>query len=202
MRRPRKGSVPLASVLALGLASFLAAGCNVLTAPDRQFVSQEKVLESAAEAAAYVPDRERYRLVRLDASADAITFQYLGVREPGDGAWVVRFAQKSTEQDPEGLTRIGSLVAAIARGKPGFEKVEEGRRQHKGLQVDIVRYRYRSAVLDAKGKPVAASGIAAIVKVDMRPAPVIYQFNLENFAGDRSEVGWTDLVPLLDAVPR
>ena len=198
----RKGSVLPAAVLASGLAPWLAAGCNVLTSPHRQFVSQEKVLESAAEAAGYVPDGGRYRLVRIDASTDAITFQYLGVREPGDGAWVVRFAQKSTEQNPEGLARIESLAAAIARGKPGFEKVEEGRKDHQGLPVEFIRYRYRSAVLDGKGKPAIACGIAAIAKVDTDPAPVIYQFNVENFAGDRSEVGWDDLVPLLDAVPR
>jgi hypothetical protein len=185
----------------LGAAAALAlSGCVLFSGPRREFVSQDEVLGSIARTAGFAPDEGLWRLVHAEVSQDSITLQYLGVEHPGDSAWVIRFSQKSTEQRPESLGTLSGMVLAIAKGKEGFEAIEKGERTTGDLPVEFARYRSRSTIRDEKGRPVEAAGIAAIVKIDRAPAPVLYQINVENYAGDRPEVGWGDLEPFLKTI--
>jgi hypothetical protein len=186
----------------LACLALASGGCALMRGPHREFVSQEEVLEAAARTAGYSPPASRFRLVRADISRDSITFQYLGTEAPGDTAWVIRFAQKSTEQKPEALASLATLLEAIAKGKAGFEVIENGRRYEGAVPVEFARYRYLSPIRSDSGRAVPGVGIAAIVKIEETPAPIIYKMNFENYAGGRTEVGWTEMEPLIGALPR
>jgi len=186
--------------LGASAAALALSGCVLFSGPRREFVSQDEVLGSIARTAGFAPDGGLWSLVHAEVSRDSITLQYLGVEHPGDSAWVIRFSQKSTEQRPESVGTLSGMMMAIAKGKDGFEAIEKGERTAGELPVEFARYRSRSTFRDEKGRPVEAAGIAAIVKLDRPPAPVVYKINVENYAGDRPEIGWADLEPFLRAI--
>jgi hypothetical protein len=191
--------------LAAGAAAVLGlplSGCLLFSRPEKQYVTQERVLEATALAAGYLPDPSSYALIDAEVSRDSITFQYRGVRHPGDRAWMIRFAQKSTEQKPLDLVDLERLVDALRAGKDGFEVVDRAENTLNDLTLRFFRYRYLSPIQDDKGNRVTAGGAAGVLKVPSEPAPVIYQLNVENLEGDRPDIGWAELEPLVRAVPR
>jgi len=173
-----------------------------LSGPRREYKSQEAVLEAVREASGYATDEAVYRLVRADVAQDSIIFQYRGVKHPGDSAWVIQFSQKSTEQSPAELADLGTLLEALARGKEGFQKGDREEKVYRDRKVEFARYGYLSILRNNRGQQVQAAGITAVTRVDADPAPLIYQLKVENMEGDRADIGWPDLVPLLDAIPQ
>ena len=179
----------------LGLA-FAAAAC---APPQPKYVSQDDVLQAISRAARYSPARSSYRLRHAEVSGDAITFHYQGVAYPGDRAWAIRFATKTSEQRPEELVRIENLLETIRGKKEGFRETGRGKRDFRGLAVEHVAYRFDSPFY-VGGKPVAAGGIAAVTRVEGDPAPVVYQLNVVNEEGNRPDLGWAEVEPLLSAI--
>ena len=192
------------SAVVLGTLLALAAqGCGVMgQAVGKRYASQKTVLNAAAKASGYQPDPDRWHLVHLEVAPDYTTFQYRGVKEPGDRAWVVRFAQKTTEQRPDQVASIEGLLETIREGKEGFQILEKASRQYQGLQVEYARYRYSSVIRGDKGSPLPAGGAAALVILAQDPAPVIHQIDVDNFEGLRFELGWDDLRAFIDAIAR
>jgi hypothetical protein len=129
-----------------------------------------------------------------------ITFYYQGVAHPGDRAWVIRFATKNTEQRPEDLVKLESLIQAIKVGKDGFQEDSRGVHQVGRLSVQFVTYQFRSPLRDSKGRPATAGGVAALTSLDHQPAPLIYHMNVVNIEGDRPTLGWPEIEPLAQAI--
>jgi hypothetical protein len=183
-----------AAFLVLGASA--AAGCMALSPPERDFARNEAALRAAADASSYRVDPRAYRLAGAEVREDSITYQYQGVEKVGDHAWVVRFSEKSTEQDPQGLADVYALLPLIAEGRQGFQVLEEGERAVAGAKARFVRYRFDSPVRDEAGKPFPAHGIIAAVRVEESGGPVVYHLKLDNH-GDREQVTWEDLGPFL-----
>jgi len=187
-----------ALLFAAGIAA-LAPGCAYLSRPEREFVSQEDVLQAVAKTSGYSPSVSAYRLRQAEVSSDMITFYYQGTSRPGDRAWVIRFSTKSTEQEPEDLVKIEKLMQAIRAGKDGFQEGALGRREVGDLMVEFMSYRFRSTLRDNRGAPVMAGGIAAVTRVHANPAPVVYHLNVVNVEGDEMP-GWNEIKPLAEAI--
>ncbi len=193
----------------IALAAWTAGGCSLLfPRPESRFVDREKVLEAIAEASGFEPDRSFYRLRYAEVSPDLSTFHYQGVAHPGDRAWATLFSQKEAEQRPEDLSRLDGVLSAIEEGKEGFRVVDRSRREWNGIPVEIARYRFESPLRAVESgpdgrqtaRPVEASGVAAAVRMDRSPAPVIYHFNAANIEGDRINLGWEEIEPFLRAI--
>lgn len=180
--------------------ALLASGCALFHRPVKDYVSQDEVLLAVARAAGYGPDEAKYRLRHADVSSDLITFHYQGVDHPGDRAWVIRFAQKSSEQRPEELVDLDRLIRAIAEGKDGFKQEGREQREAGGLKANVARYSYLSPIRDQQGKRLPAGGAAAIIRLSRLPAPVVYHLNVDNMEGDRPDLGWPELKPLVEAI--
>jgi hypothetical protein len=178
------------------------SGCALFFSPRREFVDQEDVLAATARASAFTPDSGVYQLLFAEVSKDSLIFQYRGVDNPEDQAWAIRFSQKSSEQKPDDLGRLNELLQAIQKGKEGFEAGKRDRRQVKGLNVDFAPYRFHSVLKGRAGEPLPATGMAAVVRVEGGPGPLIYQLNVQNIAGRHPEVGWEQLEPLVLAIQK
>jgi hypothetical protein len=61
-----------------------------------------------------------------------------------------------------------------------------------------VRYRFESPIHDAFGKAIPATAIVASVRTNRLGTPIVYHLKLDNH-GDRADVEWADLAPLLQA---
>jgi len=183
------------SMAALCLSA--AAGCSMISSTDREHASNEGVLEAAARAAGYVVDSDLHVLEGINARDDSVTFQYRGVERPGDHAWVIRFSEKSTEQDPAGLADVFSLLPLLKEGRTGFAIEEEGSKEVEGILAKFVRYRFDSPIRDSSGKSLPAHGIVASFRLEKSGKSAIYKIKLDNH-GDREEVGWRDLRPFLE----
>ncbi len=178
-------------------AAILLPGCSFLTTAERDYLSNEDVLGTAAMASGYLVDPGLFRLTGLDVREDSISFQYSGVAHPGDHAWVVRFSEKTTEQNPIALADVYSLLPLLGEGRNGFAIVDEGARAADGLSARFVRYRFESPIRDGAGKPLPAHGIVASLRVEGGGTPLVYHLKLDNH-GDREDVGWEDLEPLVE----
>jgi hypothetical protein len=174
----------------------LLAGCAIIESPQKEYVSNEPLLAEIPRLSGYDVDPGRFELVGTDVREDSITYQFRGIRFVGDHAWVVRFSEKSTEQSPDALTDVVTLLPLIAESRTGFEVLEEGTREAGGSTARFARYRFDSPVRDVEGKPFPAHGIVAAFRVESSAGPIIYQMKLDNH-GDREAVGWEDLAPLV-----
>ena len=184
----------------LALAAGLQSGCLFLSAPEREYSSNAGVLEELASGLGYVVDPGRFVLVAADVREDSVTLQYKGAEYPGDVAWVVRFSQKSTEQDPDALAAAQNLVPVIAEGRRGFVVVQEGSVLHGETPLTFVRYRFASEVRDDAGEPVVGRGyVVAGAKDDGAGNALVFHIKLDNL-GDRDELSWADILPFLDAL--
>ena len=193
-RRLARAVVALAMLALVGLAS----GCSFLTSSEREYISNSEVLESAARTAGFRVDSNLYRITGLDLREDSMTCQYRGVAFPGDHAWVVKFSEKSSEQDPVALGDVYSLLPLIREGRERFEITEEGEREDLGMKFKFVRYRFDSRIRDGSGKPLAAHGIVVSLRAMGGGSPVVYHIKLDNH-GDRDDVDWRDLRPFLES---
>jgi hypothetical protein len=173
-------------------------GCNFLGSTSRDYVSNSDLLERASEAAGYVVDDALLQLTALDIRDDALTLQYRGVKFPGDHAWVVRFSEKSSEQSPTAVSDVYSLLPVLKEGRTGFSLTEEGARAGADTKAQFVRYRFESPIHDAFGKAIPGHGIVASVRTNRLGTPIVYHLKLDNH-GDRADVEWADLAPLLQA---
>jgi len=144
-------------------------------------------------------DPDLYALSGADVREDSITYHFQGVKSVADHAWVVRFSQKSTEQNPDSLMNVAALLPLIAAGKRGMSLLEEAERVLGDLKVRYIRYRFDSPVRDAEGKPFPAHGIIAAVRQETSGGTVVYHMKLDNH-GDRDEVTVQDLKPFLEPI--
>ncbi len=195
--------------VSIAFAASTASGCSFFFArPESQYVDRERVLEAVAEASGFEPDGAHYRLRYAEVSPDLNTLHYQGVAHPGDRAWVTIFSQKEAEQRPDDLSGLDGVLAAILEGKDGFRLVERTRRDWNGISVEIARYRFQSPLRGVESgpdgrqtaRPVEASGVAAALRADRSPAPVIYHINAVNIEGDRTDLGWNEIEPFLRAI--
>lgn len=185
--------------LSLFAAACLSTGCSFFFPPEREYLSNDAVLRATAEAFGFAVDPRLYKLDGLEAREDSVTLQYEGVKRVGDHAWVVRFSEKSTEQDPLALVDVYSLLAVLKEGKPRFAITEEGSRDAGGSTAKFVRYRFESPIRDRSGNPLPAHGIVATFRVEKMSVPLVYQLKLDNH-GDRDDVLWDDLRPFIEAM--
>jgi len=187
------------AVLACGLcASGLAAGCSLLGGSERSFLSNRAALESSAAACGFAVEDDGFELEGIDLREDSLTFLYRGRRFPGDHAWVVRFSEKSTEQDPVALADIYSFLPVLAEGRRSFTEVDRGEVEAGGERLRHVRYRFVSPITDERGEPLAGHGILASLRLESPGGPLIFQIKLDNH-GDRTDLGPADLAPFLEA---
>ncbi|HVR75284.1 MAG TPA: hypothetical protein VMT52_13185 [Planctomycetota bacterium] len=196
---PPASMMPGKRLLRAGLAaSFFTAGCAVFESPSRDYVSNERVLEAIQLASGHSVDPSLFRLVEANVREDSVSFQYQGVRYVGDHAWVVRFSEKSTEQDPIALADVYSLLPLIKEGRTGFRTDGEGEATVGDSVARFVRYRFDSPVRDEMGNAIPGRGIVAVLRVSSRGGDVIYQVKLDNH-GDRDTLEWGDLAPFVSA---
>jgi hypothetical protein len=137
-----------------------------------------------------------FALVAAEVREDSLTFQFRGRKHPGDSAWVVRFSQKSTEQDPVALSDVHSLLPVLAEGRRNFAVLDEGEKEVAESTAAYVRYRFDSAVHDEKGQPLAGRGIVVVLRRSGDSGTVVYHIKLDNH-GDRDDLSWDDLEPFL-----
>ena len=190
-------TLKLAAVVVWGA---LAPGCIFLRSVEREYVSNRAALEGVSEACAYEVDPEAYSLVAVDVREDTVTFQYRGLEHPGDAAWVVRFSQKSSEQDPEALADPHAFVPVLAEGREDFEIVDDGAAELGGRNVRYVAYRFSSSVRADDGTPLGGRGVLTTLRADAPDGNVlVYQIKLDNF-GDRGELTIEELTPFVEAV--
>jgi len=174
-------------------------GCGFLTSREREYVSNEDLLEEVATLSRFPVNPELFELTRVDARDDSITYQYRGVRFVGDHAWVVRFSEKSTEQDPVAVENLYTLLPVVGEKRSGFAPIGEGEEEIGGERLRFIRYRFDSPVRDAEGQPLPGTGILGSVRIDGAGGDLIYQIKLDNH-GDREEVTWESLKPFLEAI--
>jgi hypothetical protein len=189
------------ALLAIALATSSCGVRTVLPPDDKEFAANDEVLAKAAEAAGYEVDASSFRLTGADVRRDAITFQYAGVQFAGDHAWVVRFSEKSTEQDPIALESVHAMLPVLAEGRQGFEPRGEGKVKGAGWEGAYVRYGFQSPVHDAQGGALAAQGIAASIRAAGSSGPVVFKIKLDNH-GDRSDLPWDALAPFLAPIEK
>jgi hypothetical protein len=176
-----------------------ALGCSLLVPVERSYLSNQEQMEGAASIAGYELSGDAFRLTAVDLRDDSATFQYRGVEHPGDTAWVVCFSEKSSEQAPERLLEINSVLPLLAESREGFEVIEFG--VH-GVTADTparwARYRFDSPVRAANGKPLEAHGIVVSLRRESSGTALVWQVKLDNH-GDREVVRWEDVEPLVAA---
>lgn len=180
--------------VAILLLSCILTSCVLFRAPKRQYASNAMLLSAVAEEAGYTVAPQEFELVAVDLRDDALTFQYRGLRYPGDQAWVIRFGQKSTEQDGAGLTAVYGFADVLAEGRDEFEIVAEETHELADGVARVVTYTFHSPVRDEAGKPFVAHGIFATWRHEELDGPVVYHVKLDNY-GDRERVAWPDLQP-------
>lgn len=196
-RMTRRGTGAVSAFVILALAG-VAPGCYFFPSSEREYFSNADLLAAAAEVSGFGLSPDLYRLVGLDVSEDSMTCRYRGVAFVGDHAWVVRFSEKSSEQDPVALGDVYSLLPLIRQGRDGFKIVEEGEREEFGTRVKLVRYRFDSPIRDGTGTPLVAHGMVASLRTSIAGFPVVYHLKLDNH-GDRDDVNWRELYPFVEA---
>ncbi len=195
-RRSRRArSSPLPALFGLA-GSVLLASCAFLSSPARTFHSNEPLLEELARQAGYVVDPALYRLVQAEVLEDSLTLHYRGVAHPGDAAWVLRFYLKSSEQDPDSIADVATVLPVLSEGREGFQLTEHGKRDAAGVEIQFARYRFQGPVRDAEGKPLPACGILVTFLARQGAERLAYHIKLDN-QGDRDDVDWADLAPFL-----
>ena len=172
-----------------------ASGCSVLSGPEREYTSNERVLSSIEGRLRYEVDRAAFRLTRAEVTDDAVTLHYSGAEHPGDQAWVVRFSQKSSELAPERLASVAPAVAVIEEEglQAGFSPSAVRTVTIAGVAAEAVTYTFEST-LAPEGR--SGRGALAAVRVLERGHEVVYQIKLDNH-GDRETLTPADLAPFL-----
>ncbi len=183
----------------IGVVSLLVwmcagvCGCSLFTAPRRDYTTNDRLLTSLADASGYRVADEEFELVEIDLRDDVITYQYRGVEYAGDQAWVIRFSEKSTEQNPAALSDIDSLTSVLREGRRRFEIVSEGTvTRGAGDVVSFVAYRFDSTVQSNSGVPFEGRGVVAVLSQSVGDLRLIYQIKLDNY-GDRTDLAIGDL---------
>ena len=186
-------------VLAAGSVATLG-GC-FFQRLEREYVSNDALLHSLAEEAGYRVDPERFRLVAADVHRDVVTFQYQGVEFAGDRAWVIRFSEKSTEQNPEALREVYPFLDVLREEHRGFRLVVDSSTHFDRLEASYVTYEFASPVRDATGQPLRGHGVLASIG-GPSGGGFVYQIKLDNH-GDRETRSWDDLAPFVSqlAIP-
>ena len=186
------------AIFALTIYSALGSGC-VLIGPDVSYLSNREILEVTSEAAAVTVDGDSFELVQAEILEDSIAFHYRGVAFPGDQAWILRFSEKSSEQDPVRLSDVYSLLPILQEGREGFRRVADDTDQREDATVCYVAYSFDSPVHDEDGKALAGRGLVATITCERSGKPVVYHVNLDNW-GDRDKLDIEDLQPLLEPI--
>lgn len=181
---------------AAGIVTALC-GCGLFGPEEASFRSNRDLLGDFARTTEYVVADDLFRLVAIHVEVDSLVFQYRGEAHIGDAAWVVRFSVKSSEQSPEELADVFRVFKVLGEERPGFAYVDEGQGVVGPDRVDYVRYRFDSPVRDENARPFPAHGIVATLLRQEGGEQVVYHFKLDNH-GDRADVVWEDLRPLLD----
>jgi len=182
--------------LAAGVLALVGSGCSFLSSLEREYTSNRDLIQAASECAGFTVDPSLFELTGLDLREDSLTFQLRGVRHPGDHAWVVRFSEKSSEQNPLAVSDVYSLLSLIGEGRTGFRIVEEADKDVLGERAKYVRYVFESPIHDGDGKALQGHGIVASVRLPGASGPLVQHMKLDNH-GDRDDVQWDDLAPFL-----
>ena len=174
--------------LLLVLAIPLLAGCAVLrTPPQPEYRSNESILAEIATQLG-TPSAEDFRLSGAEIRLDAITLHYVGVTQPGDRAWILRFSQKSGELAEAELTDLDRARELLADTR-GFRELDVGTALLEDGTVSYLRYAF-----DAAAGP--GCGIFATLRVEQGGEPIVVHAKLDNHGG-RAALGWEDLQPLV-----
>jgi hypothetical protein len=182
-------------------AAWSSSGCSLFTSVEPNFVTNRPLLERAAEEVGYRVDAARFTLTAADVREDSVTFRYRGVTHIGDTAWVVRFSQKTTEQDPVSLSEAYALLPVVADGRRNFAVVDDGETVLDEHEVRFVRYRFDSSIRDENGEPLPARGILAVLSQQSPGGDtVVYRIKVDNH-GDRAVLDAEALRPFVDALP-
>ena len=178
------------------LLLLLLNGC-FLRPVEREYLSNDELLQTIARNSSHEVDPGSFQLIAVDVHNDAVTFQYQGVEYPGDRAWVIRFSEKSTEQNPDALREVHPFLKVLEEEHRNFNIVFEGPAELDGYDARYVSYEFSSPVHDGAGKPLQGRGIlASLGPLESDASGWVYQVKLDNY-GDRVDLGWGDLQPLL-----
>jgi hypothetical protein len=175
------------------------SGCGFLMSSEREYISNGDLLEEIAVLSRYPVDAGLFKLTRIDMRDDSITYQFRGVQFVGDHAWVVRYSEKSSEQNPVDLVDLNSLLPVISEGKSGFDVLGEGEEEVGGHVLRYIRYRFDSPIGDGQGRPLPGRGIVGSVHTQASGGALVYQIKLDNH-GDRAEVTWEVLEPFVESI--
>ncbi len=188
------------SSLSRGLAVFgllvLFTACSLLFSPARSYVANRDLLDVTAREAGFEVDPAHFELVGVDLRDDVVTFQYKGKEYSGDQSWVMRFSEKSTERDTIGLSDVHSLAGVLSEGRRSFAVVDDGERPFESGTARYLRYTFESPVRDDSGEALVGRGIFVVLRRAVAGGVLVYQIKLDNY-GDRDELVWSDLAPLL-----
>jgi hypothetical protein len=177
---------------------WLLGSCSIFGVAGRSYESNREAIEACAAACGLALEGGDFELEGIDLREDSMTFLCRGKRFPGDHGWIVRFSEKSTEQDPVALADVYSFLPVLAEGRRGFQEVDRGERESAGERLRYVRYRFTSPITDEAGRPLAAHGIVVSLRRESSRGPVVFQIKLDNH-GDREDVGLEDVAPLVEA---
>lgn len=181
----------------LGLASLLAlSACNLIE-PEIDYLSNRDILEEISRGAAFRIDPTLFVLRRAVIEDDSLTLHYTGVAHEGDEIWVVRFSQKTTEQDPAALADLYSLLAEIEKGRNNFTLEKDDEVQVDSAKIQYATYNFESPVRDDAGVPLTGHGVVGTLVTERSGQSVVYKFNLFNW-GDRDALGIEDLDPFVE----
>ena len=203
-RRRRGGDFPCRSGARVGpsgrvlaiLSAVLVTACSLLQSPERSYVTNRELLEATSKRLGFEVDPEQFTVVAADLRDDVITLQYTGKAYPGDQAWVMRFSEKSTEQDSIALSDVHPLVRALSDGRRRFAVVESGERAFAGDVARYLEYTFESPLRGATGEAFVGRGFLVVLRRMGAEGRLVYQIKLDNY-GDRDELVFADLEPLL-----
>lgn len=197
--RRRWGAGP-ACCRSLGWAMALvgASGC-LFVAPDVEFLSNDELMGSVCEAAGVHLDPLEWRPFHAQVLEDFVLLDFRGETVPGDRATIRRFSLKSTEQRPQGMTDVESLMAVLEERRDGLERIESGTETLDRGRLSWVVYRFDSPIQGDDGAPHAAHGVAAILETVALGEPVVFWLSIDNW-GDRPSLSRSSLSPVLAAL--
>ena len=186
------------SLFTAGYFLSLAVGCAFLTPLEVEYQSNDGVLAVVAESS-YRVDPSLFEVTSAEVRDDALTFHYVGRAYPGDSAWVVRFSEKGTEQDPLTLRDVYTVLPAVADGRRAFRVLDDGDVPWGDSRLRFIRYRFESSVRDATGAPLEGRGVLAAMAVEHPGGWFVYRLKLDNH-GDRERLDWQALLPFLEPI--
>lgn len=198
--RPRSGSVVKSLKLSAVCFLVLLSACSIFE-PDFSYHSNRDLFEAISRRTAFAVDEDFFELYQAEIREDSLTLFYRGVACPGDEAWVLRFSQKSTEQDPLALADVYKLVPIVSEGRTGFVVEKEDSQQIGAATLSYVIYSFESPIRDGDNKPLTGRGIVATLARDQSGLPVVYYLNLHNL-GDRDKLDVEAVRPFIDAMVR